>query len=223
VGVDGIHVEVSGHGPALVLTHGFADSADTWAGVVAALSPHFRVVTWDLPAHGRSAVPSPESATREFALAALDDVIEVPGGPVVLVGHSLGGYLSMCRAAANPSGLRGLVLIGTGPGFRDDARRDEWNATLTRIAAELELPPEAAAVAAQPDAWLMEHLGRISLPALLIVGEDDTAYHAGMEYLERKLPRVTKRVVVPGGRHHVQRRHAAEVSEAIERFVNALS
>ena len=40
-------------------------------------------------------------------------------GPAVLVGHSLGGYLSLAHAATRPGVARGIVVLNTGPGFRN--------------------------------------------------------------------------------------------------------
>src|SRR5262249_9149993 len=54
----GLYVEIVGSGAeTIVLTHGLASSADTWRAQVAALAPRYRVVTWDLRAHGRSGSP----------------------------------------------------------------------------------------------------------------------------------------------------------------------
>src|SRR3546814_5565266 len=67
------------------------------------------------------------------SLAWLDVAIEAAGpGPAVLVGHSLGGYLSLCRTVLEPTGVAGLVLIATGPGFRD-ARSEEHTSELQSL------------------------------------------------------------------------------------------
>jgi pimeloyl-ACP methyl ester carboxylesterase len=208
--------------PALVLTHGFADSAATWAAQLDDLSRDFTVVTWDLPGHGHGPLDL-ELCSREGALRRLDEEIaraagQGDGDDVVLVGHSLGGYLSMVRTARNPEGIRALVLIATGPGFRDDTKRERWNASLDAVAAEQGLPHEAARVGHQPDGWLIEHVADITVPALLIVGSEDHAYRDGMAYLDAKLPGA-ELLVVEGGRHMVHRKHADVVDRAIRDFV----
>jgi len=75
------------------------------------LEPEFDVVTPDLPSHGTRAA---EPFTMDSAVAAVAAAVEsgAPGQPVVLVGHSLGGYVAMTYAAAYPSRLAGLVTIG---------------------------------------------------------------------------------------------------------------
>ena len=75
------------------------------------LEPQFDVVTPDLPSHGTRAA---EPFTMDSAVAAVAAAVEsgAPGQPVVLVGHSLGGYVAMTYAAAYPRRLNGLVTIG---------------------------------------------------------------------------------------------------------------
>jgi pimeloyl-ACP methyl ester carboxylesterase len=69
----------------------------------------------------------PQPSSRGAALAWLDAAIASAGPvPTVLVGHTLAGYLSLCRTVIDPTGIAGLVLLSTGPGFRDPARREQW-------------------------------------------------------------------------------------------------
>jgi len=213
--------------PGLVFVHGFADSSKTWEHQLAAFGDRTATAAFDLPGHvppGGS--PAPGTPTRAGAIARLDEVVAdvraATGAAIVIVGHSLGGYLAMCRVARDSSGVAALVLVASGPGFRNDERRREWNESLREIAESMGLPPEAAAVAEQPDAWLMNHVADIAVPALLVVGEEDVTYHGGMRYLEERLPAAEPLVVVPGGRHHVHRTHPVAVNAAIEAFLTRL-
>ena len=104
----------------LVLVHGTRVSGVQWAAHRSWLEPEFEVVTPDLPRHGsRASVPF----TMPAAVAAVAEAVEstAPGLPVVLAGHSLGGYVAMTYASAHSERLAGLVLIGStsvpsGPG-----------------------------------------------------------------------------------------------------------
>ena len=100
--------------------HGSRLSSTQWAPQVPLLRDHVDLTLVDLPGHGAR-------ASEEFTLARCVEVIDdavraVPeGSPVVLVGHSLGGYAAMAYAASHPDALDGLVLAGasatpTGPG-----------------------------------------------------------------------------------------------------------
>jgi pimeloyl-ACP methyl ester carboxylesterase len=120
----------------VVLTHGWGATAHMWEPQVEALAPHARVVTWDLRGHGRS--PSPDDASAYSLEVALADLEELAGDRAVLVGHSLGGQLSIAFALRHPDRVLGLGLLSTGPGYRDPAGRDAWNATIERQARALE-------------------------------------------------------------------------------------
>lgn len=204
----------------MVLTHGGGDDSSTWAEQVPHLARRWRVTTWDLRGHGRS--DRPEGVEHYDRSAALDDlrrVLALAGvdreRPAVLVGHSLGGYLSLATAILHPELVRALVLVATGPGFRDPAARQRWNDGIAALAPRMGLRPDVARLAEQPDAFVIDRLAEVSCPTLVIVGSEDARYHAGCRYLERVLR--AELVMVPGGGHHVHATHAAIVNEAIER------
>lgn len=217
-----IHVEVAGAGPPLLFSHGFGDSSDTWDAQIPALARSFRTLRWDLPGHGRSARPEePEAYSREVALDHLGALVARLGTGVVLIGHSLGGYLSKCHTLLRPEGIRALVLIASGPGFRDPAARERWNRGVARVAERCGVPLASARMVEQHDALVMDGLERIRCPVLLITGEKDSAYHAAADYTARRLPDA-RSLRVAGGGHHVHRSHAEIVNAEIERFLATL-
>jgi pimeloyl-ACP methyl ester carboxylesterase len=95
----------------LILVHGTRVSHVQWSAHRRWLEPRFEVVLPDLPGHGARAT---EPFTMDAAVAVVAEAVEdaSPGQPVVLVGHSLGGYVAMTYAAAHPDRLAGLILIG---------------------------------------------------------------------------------------------------------------
>ena len=103
--------------PTLVLLHGTRMNAGFWRDYPALL-PGVRVVTPDLPGHGSRGA---EDFTWEGALATVEQALPADG-PVVLAGHSLGGYVAMSYAAAQPHRLAGLGLVG---GERQLARQPD--------------------------------------------------------------------------------------------------
>ena len=105
----------AGSGNPLVLVHGMAASLRDWAAVLPALAQHgFATYAVDLIGHGDSPKPELDAAYHiEFMyqafhawLAALT-ITE----PVILVGHSMGGYLSLLHTIRHPETVRALILV----------------------------------------------------------------------------------------------------------------
>lgn len=172
----GLHIEARGAGPAVVFTHGFGRTGDTWAPQVEALAGDHHVVTWDLRGHGRSDAPA-GLYTREDALADLGSVVDLAmadgGGPVLLVGHSLGGYLSLAYTLGRPETVRGLALLSTGPGFRNPASMEKFNRGVARIGAAAGVPENAWEVATHRDSMVIDRLAEITRPLLMMCGAGD--------------------------------------------------
>lgn len=112
-------------GPVCVALHGFGGSGQDFEG--AAPGWGRRVWAPDLPGHGRSPVPAggPEqglAATLRGLGAVLDAAVQA-GGPVELLGYSMGGRLALHLLRARPEAVARVVLIGASPGLADPAER----------------------------------------------------------------------------------------------------
>lgn len=115
-----LHVEIDhpvggeGSEPAtVVFSHGYTLNLKGWVLQVRALKgAGYRVVAWDQRSHGRSAEADGASCTIEQLGADLRSVIAAtcPEGPIVLVGHSMGGMTTMSYASQFPEELRARVL-----------------------------------------------------------------------------------------------------------------
>jgi pimeloyl-ACP methyl ester carboxylesterase len=209
-----LHLETSGSGPTVLFVHGLDSDSQVWAPVVGLLDDH-TCVTIDLPGHGESPVDAdPAAYSREALLERLDEVIGDLAGPVVLVGHSLGGYLGMAYALTRPDALAALVLVSTGPGFRDPEARESWNTRVHENAADYEIPEIAAAVAFHIDSMVIDRMTELTMPLALVIGDGDRAYLGANDYMEKKLPHAS-RTTVEGARHYVMRSHPDEVAKAI--------
>ena len=106
-------------GPTVVLVHGLGGSHLNWDLLAPLLRPHARVLALDLPGFGRSE-PGERRATVAANVEVLDRFLrEVAGGPVVLVGNSMGGMISILATARSPELVSGLVLLNPAvPGAR---------------------------------------------------------------------------------------------------------
>ena len=114
---------LSSRTPTIVIAHGFALTMQSWVLQRRALVHQgFRVVTYDQRGHGRSGHPDLDSCTVERLGADLAEVIAATcrSGPLVLVGHSMGGMSVMSYAAQHPDIVRERVLavglVATSPG-----------------------------------------------------------------------------------------------------------
>jgi pimeloyl-ACP methyl ester carboxylesterase len=83
-------------------------SARSWLNQLQGL----RMIAIDLPGHGESD-PAPGASIEEYADAVADFLGALGSGPVVVVGHSLGGSIAIALAARRPDLVRGLVLIAS--------------------------------------------------------------------------------------------------------------
>ena len=219
-----LNVVTSGSGSPLVFIHGLGTSAASWNRCRELLEDRYTVVAVDLLGHGASPVPDdPEEYGRDGALIDLDEVLAELDEPAVLVGHSLGGYLALAHAATRRGIARGIVVINTGPGFRDPDKREQWNERSRRNAHKFGVPPQVTGLNLQHDAVVMDHLAEISTPTLVLAGEADRPeFQASGEYLVRKMPDAFL-VTVPGGEHSMHEdAHAEVVAEAIDSFVRGL-
>jgi len=101
-----------GRGPTIVLVHGLGSSAAHWLPVARDLARDHRVMLVELPGHGIA--PMPDGLSLDGAAHALDDAIHQEyDGPVVLVGHSVGGLVAVAAALRDPDCVRALVLVET--------------------------------------------------------------------------------------------------------------
>lgn len=100
----------------ILLIHGLADSALTWALMIEPLARTHPVYAIDLPGYGLSGLPAGRAfATLQEMREALASFLrEVVGRPTLVVGNSMGGWLAVKLAWAAPELVRGIVLMDAG-------------------------------------------------------------------------------------------------------------
>ena len=108
-----LYYEVKGKGRTIVFLHGFLANGQFWNTISKRLSKRFRVIVIDLPGHGQSA-PLGYVHSMELLADAVKAVIQDVGvRKILLIGHSMGGYVSMAFAEKFPDALLGLILINS--------------------------------------------------------------------------------------------------------------
>jgi len=219
-----LHTVRRGAGDPVVFIHGMGTSAQTWERCMDLLDDRFTVIAVDLLGHGSSPVlDDPAEYTRDRALDDLDVILGDLDRPAVLVGHSLGGYLALAHAATRPGAVRGVVVLNTGPGFRDPEKREGWNERSRRNAHRFGVPEQVTTLNLQEDSVVMDRLAEMTTPTLVLAGGDDRPEYTGSgQYLERKMPDARLQVIDGGGHSMHEDTHADEVADSIASFVAGL-
>jgi pimeloyl-ACP methyl ester carboxylesterase len=163
----------------------------------------------------------------------------------IIGGLSLGGYMSLAFYRTHPHLARALLIIDTGPGFKKDDAREAWNARALATADRLDregldvlkaatreratashrnakgLALAARGMLTQRDAKVMELLPDIKVPALIVVGADDTPFLAASDYMAAKIPGAQK-VVIPAAGHAVNIDQPKAFVDAVVPFLKNL-
>ena len=195
-----IYYEVHGEGPVILLSHGYSSTSAMWKGQIEALSAKHKLVIWDMRGHGDSDYPT----TRP-------PIAKRPPSPTwppcwtrsarTRPSSAACRWAATCRwpsTACHPERVRALLIIDTGPGYRNDEAREGWNQNAIKRAERLEreglpnlanasaevrlvrhrsadgLAKAARGMLTQRDAGVMNSLSSVAVPSLVVVGADDT-------------------------------------------------
>lgn len=112
-----------GTGNPIVLLHGFLESSSIWDSFTEKLSEKRQVITIDLPGHGKSGNISETHSMELMADAVFTILQELRVKEVTLIGHSMGGYVSLAFCKKFPIMTKGLVLLNSTPEADNEERR----------------------------------------------------------------------------------------------------
>lgn len=223
----------------IIMVHGSLSSAEEWSKYVPLL-PTDDVVAVDLPGHGTR---MGERFSTASALAVISEAVDASpdGVPILLVGHSLGGYMALAWASQNPGRLAGLALLGASADpssplawlyrgfawFTGKVNHSRLAAVRNRVGVMLGVKidelPATAAYEVLPDAWQAvfddcspEQLVGIDCPVLLLNGQFDQ-----MRLGEKKVianAATSRHVLVPRATHLAPLTHAEIVAAELHRW-----
>src|SRR6185437_15275426 len=100
-----------GKGTALVLVHGFCESKEVWKDFSSVLSSKFRVVTPDLPGFGDSKPDTTVTSIDDYADKLYSFLKQLGIDKCILIGHSLGGYVTLAFAELYEHMLLGMGMF----------------------------------------------------------------------------------------------------------------
>ncbi|MCP4037077.1 MAG: alpha/beta hydrolase [bacterium] len=243
IGSHKLRLTLSGNGPPdFLCLHGLVDRIEIWDHLGPSLSQRGRVACLDQRGHGGSEAP-PGPYRREDLAADIAAVIhELGAEKAVLVGHSMGGIMSMATALAYPDQVAGLVLIGTASQCNEKtagwyeriarAGEEDGNPGLVRaIYGEksrkvIQGDPKGIAEVTRTLGSLYEDpltpkLAAVTCPVLLIVGDKDPMGSKASSIIAEQLADA-ELVTVPDCGHWVHVSEPDAVLDAIDRFLPRL-
>jgi pimeloyl-ACP methyl ester carboxylesterase len=238
----GLTVWEGGTGPAMVLLHGAGDQAGAWARTVRPLLEEYRLLIPDLPGHWKSE-PREGPLGVDQVLAGVEAVVDARCADErpVLVGNSLGAWVSFLYAREHPDRVARIVAVNGGPILEPDPKvnlfpsnRDEARETMRGLLGpNTPLPPgfvlddvmrhartgPAARIAetvADMGPYLLDgRLGEVTVPADLVWGDGDQLLT--LDYANRMLEGLpAARLSVVKGCGHLPQR------ECPDRFLEVL-
>ncbi len=192
----------SGEAPTLIFLHYFGGSARTWQPVIEQLNGAAQCVAIDMRGFGESTATNNSYKLPDYAQDIAELVQKLGLTRYILVGHSMGGKVTLLHAASQPKGLQKLVLVAPSPptpepmdesersqmlqthGTREAALQTAQKITAHPLPAallEIAIADNLRSQSAAWQAWLEEgsqadittDLTGLNLPMLAIVGTAD--------------------------------------------------
>ena len=121
-----LYFQVSGKGPKIVLLHGFLELGEVWKNFGRRLSKSYQVIIIDLPGHGLSENCSLVNSMDLMAEGVHAILKSLNVSHCLMIGHSMGGYVTLAFAEKYPRMLRGFVL------FHSQAAADSTETRINR-------------------------------------------------------------------------------------------
>jgi pimeloyl-ACP methyl ester carboxylesterase len=171
---DGSALQVEVYGPAdglpLIVTHGWGMNSTEWYYLKRQLTDSFRLLVWDLPGLGLSTAPTNHDYSLENLARDLDAVLDLVGErPALLLGHSIGGMITLtfCRLFPKALGPRvlGLVLVHTT--YTNPVRTTQGARLFTALERPLLVPLLHLTIWLSPLVWLLNWLSYLNGTAYL--------------------------------------------------------
>lgn len=104
-----------GKGETIVLLHGYLESLEIWEAFATQLAKNYRVLCFDIPGHGESETIS-EQHTMEILAETLSEALQQSDmKKCFMMGHSMGGYVTLMFHKLYPEKLHGLSLFHSHP------------------------------------------------------------------------------------------------------------
>ncbi len=245
-----IYYEISGNnkGPKLVFIHGLFLNSDSWREQLPAFQQDFNILRFDLLGHGRSTKPKHRFTIRNYVdhLFALLNHLNWTED-LFLVGHSLGGMISLVFGLENPSQVKKMVVADSfcfisHEAVTDVLSRIKFNSLLkfargisvrglipydeeiakfvTKLVTDHMTKEDCLrATTASAGFNICKNLNSLNVPLLVLVGKKDIITPVwASEMIHEWLPQ-SKLVVIPNAGHLVIFDHSKEFNNIVRSFL----
>lgn len=119
-----------GKGLPLLFIHGFCETHAMWDEFKTPFLQHYRVITIDLPGFGESPLPSDDFSIAAIANNVIDFLAAQKINKTVIIGHSLGGYITLELAKLKPELINGFCLFHSTALADNEEKKDARNKTI---------------------------------------------------------------------------------------------
>jgi pimeloyl-ACP methyl ester carboxylesterase len=227
----------------LVLIHGSGENHEVWSHQLESVSGAFNVIALDLPGHGLSEGKGEQEISR-YAEWIRRFTKTLGAVPLVIVGHSMGGAVTMELCLRPPRRLLGAVFIGTGARLRVmpdifrflEEDRDAFEGIIRQYGfsqktdesvkdAYFRINRKTDPLVTMGDFRAcntfdrMESIGEIKVPAMILVGADDHLTPPKYaQYLYDKLSQ-SHLEVIPDAGHMIMLEQPGELNRKLEEFI----
>lgn len=236
-----------GLGKPIVFVHGACENSSFW-NHQRILSDRYKIVTVDLPGHGKSSPLCREIEVKTYSDIVSEFLVRTCDEKPVLVGHSMGGAITLLNAIEHPGSLRGVVLVCTGaklgvlPSIREGLRSrfeetvksvvgprqfsSKTNLEIIRFVTNEILKCNSGIAAGDYEACngfdVRQKLQTIQIPVLIIAGEEDKMTPVTWStYLKENIPR-SKLVMMRDASHLPMLERPAEFNRHLMEFVSSI-
>lgn len=237
-----------GKGDPILILHGWGSNSDTWIKTQKELTRRgFRVITIDLPGFGRTEEPPKDWSLKDYTDFTYEFAQKLDLFPFTLAGHSFGGRITIDYASRYPKGLRAIVLISAAGIIRHKKARIGLMIIIAKIGNALfSIPPLSFTKPLAQKIWykvtgehdyekassvmkgvmrtvleeeLQPYLPAITVPALILWGDKDTATPLSDGFIIHRTIPITHMHVFPGMPHALNLKAPIEVAKQIAKFL----
>lgn len=230
----------------LVFIHGAGGNCTTWYPQKEYFNGDYNVYIMELPGHG-AAHGEGANEIRSYVLWVKGALNELEINRPFVIGHSMGGAITMDMALRFPALLKGVVLVGTGARLRVDPRvfnriQEDFPGAvefICQLAFAKDVPQEMMRLGIEemrknsPDVVhgdftacdqfdIMDEVEGINIPALVTCGDQDVLTPVKYSrYLAEKIPQAQLEVIEGAG-HMVMLERPEEFNKKLEAFFRSV-